>query len=202
MQILPLVYKQFYSAAKPAVTAQGCDNALSAAIYTFVESSKLPDEKINYFTFDENLASKIVSGKEKSIAPVLTFLKNNDDEKSATAGLYLLNRLFDAGTKGLSSAYPVISKFNYSKSPNVQVMLSGVYRKTQVPDAFGPLMNMYMEDCKNLHHNSDIKSKSTSFDPKEEVGGAILSYLENPVLAQALLEYLKNQASVNNYLNN
>lgn len=202
MQILPLIYKQFYSVPKPAVTAQSNDSALNTAIYAFVESSKLPDEKINYFTFDENLVSKIVSKKEKSIAPVLTLLQNNDDEKSVTAGLYLLNRLFDAGTTGLESTYPVISKFNYHKSPNVQVMLSGVYRKTQVPDAFGPLMNMYMQDCKNHNPNSDHKSNSISFDPKEEVGGAILSYLENPLLAQALIEYLRNQASVNNYSNN
>ena len=83
----------------------------------------------------------------------------------------MLNRIIDAGAKNVGSTYPVISRFNYSDSANVQSMLSGIYRKTLVPDAFGPLMTMFL---KNSEHPKQIP-----FDPNEEIGGAILEYLRN-----------------------
>ena len=57
-------------------------------------------------------------------------------------------------------------------------MLAGIYRKTLVPDAFGPLMTMFL--------NNSQHPVQTPFDPNEEVGGAIL-------------EYLRNKSAVNNY---
>ena len=85
--------------------------------------------------------------------------------------MFLLNRIIDAGAKNVGDTYPVISRFNYNPSHNVQVMLAGVYRKTLVPDAFGPLVTMFE---KNAKHPVQIP-----FDPNEEVGGAILEYLRN-----------------------
>ena len=51
-------------------------------------------------------------------------------------------------------------------------MLAGIYRKTQVPDGFGPLMGMFLKNTMN-------PVKNVPFDPNEEVGGAILEYLRN-----------------------
>ena len=112
--------------------------------------------------------------------PLETIYKYSNNEKEITAGLYLLNRIIDAGAKNVGDTYPVISRFNYSKSHNVQVMLAGIYRKTLVPDAFGPLMTMFLKNSQN--------PVQIPFDPNEEVGGAIL-------------EYLRNKNSVNNYSN-
>lgn len=192
MQVQPFVYKQFYNAVKSTGPLK-TGSVYAEKINAFVESSKLPDETTNHFVYDEELAAEIVSAKEAAVEPVLNLIETHEDEKSVTAGLYLLNRLLDAGTKGIENTYHVISKFNYTDSPNIKVMLSGVYRKTQIPDAFGPLMTMYMKDCQNTDNKP--------FDSKEEVCGAILSYLNNKELAQGLVEYLRNQASVKNYSN-
>lgn len=193
MQIQPFVYKQFYSCIKKSSAAETGCMFPAEKINAFVESSKLPDEKTNHFVYAEQLADEIASAKENALKPVLNLIETSEDEKSVTAGLYLLNRLIDSGTKGIEDAYHLISKFNYTDSSNIKVMLSGVYRKTQIPDAFGPLMTMYMKDWQD--------TKNRPFDAKEEVGGAILSYLNNKELAQNLIEYLRNQASVNNYSN-
>lgn len=146
----------------------------------FCKTFVLPDEKRNYSLFDEKLAFKIASYKDKSVKPVLNMLKMAEKEKDITAGLFLLNRIIDSGAKNVAETYPVISKFNYSKSHNIQVMLAGIYRKTLVPDAFGPLMVMFLNNSQN--------PSQIPFDPNEEVGGAILEYLRNK---NATLNYSK-----------
>ena len=111
-------------------------------------------------------------------------LKDTDNEKDITAGLFLLNRIIDAGAKNVGDTYPVISRFNYSKSHNVQVMLAGIYRKTLVPDGFGPLVTMFLKNSQN--------PVQIPFDPNEEVGGAILEYLRNQASTSV---YEKNPAN-------
>ncbi|MDD3014764.1 MAG: hypothetical protein PHC34_13770, partial [Candidatus Gastranaerophilales bacterium] len=85
-----------------------------------------------------------------------------------------------AGVKGIDKTYPVLSRFNNTESPTIQVLLAGIYRKIQVPDAFGPL-------CKMMIRNS-LKPDYPYFDPTEEIGGAILDYIRNK---NAILEYNK-----------
>lgn len=180
MQISSVVFKQFYSTGVRQPAAASASNEACQMVDEFAKTFVLPDEKVNYSRFDEGLAAKIASYKERAVNPVLDMLKKKEDEKSVTAGLYLLNRIIDAGAKNVGDTYPVISRFNYSKSHNVQVMLAGIYRKTLVPDGFGPLMTMFLKNAKN--------PVQIPFDPNEEVGGAIL-------------EYLRSRASVNNYSN-
>ena len=67
--------------------------------------------------------------------------------------------------------YPTLARFNQTKSPNVQTYLAGIYRKTQVPDAFGPLV------CMLIQNSVNPPKPPQYFDPNEEIGGAILSYL-------------------------
>ena len=76
----------------------------------------------------------------------------------------------DEGNKEIADLYPTLSKYNDTNSPNIQTYLAGIYRKTKVPDAFGPL-------CTMLIRNSINPPKDCPFDPNEEVGGAILDYL-------------------------
>lgn len=174
MQVAP-VFSQFKhiqpSASFPRLPEE-CE-----LVDSFCKSFELPDEKSNHARFDEKMAAKIVSYKEKAVEPVIYELEHTEDEKYITAGLFLLNRLIDAGTKGIENEYHVISRFNYNKSPNVQVMLAGIYRKTQIPDGFGPLMTMFMHNAQN--------PVTKPFDPNEEVGGAILEYLRNKAARNA-----------------
>ena len=85
--------------------------------------------------------------------------------------------MLDKGVKGIEKTYPTLSRFNNSTSPDIQVMLSGIYRKTLVPDAFGPLNRMLMQQI--FYPNSPY------FDPTEEIGGAILEYIKNYGAKQA-----------------
>ncbi len=184
MHIQPVVFKSFYSmSSTPAVSKR---QEPCQMVEDFKKTFVLPDEKINHAVFDEKLAQKIASYKEKSVNPVLDMLKNTNDEKDITAGLFLLNRIIDAGAKNVGDTYPVISRFNYSKSHNVQVMLAGIYRKTLVPDAFGPLMTMFLKNSQN--------PVQIPFDPNEEVGGAILEYLRNKNASEAYGSILQLRA--------
>ena len=168
MQVSP-VFSQF-NPIKPVLAPQKkleqCE-----MVQEFFRTFELPDEKSNHARFDENLAAKIASYKEKAVIPVISSLKSANDEKEITAGLFLLNRVIDAGAKGVEAQYHAISRFNYNESPNIQVMLAGIYRKTQVPDGFGPLLSMFWHNAQN--------PITKPFDPNEEVGGAILEYLRN-----------------------
>ena len=190
MQISSVTFKQFYTPHLQKSSQKS--NEQCELVETFCSTFELPDENCNHAKFDENLVQKIASYKEKAIQPVTDMLAKTDNEKDATAGLFLLNRIIDAGAKGVENTYPVISKFNYSKSPNVQTMLAGIYRKTLVPDGFGALMTMYV---KNLpEHNTK------PFDPNEEICGAMLAYLNNDKqTCNNFLEGLKNKAAINNY---
>lgn len=185
MYIRPYTFRQFntyetpVSVKKPLYTNQKTDEPCEL-VAEFCKTFKLPDEKRNHSDFDESLVQKIASYKDAATKPVTDMLQKAESEKDITAGLFLLNRIIDAGAKNVGVSYHLISRFNYSDSPNVQTMLSGVYRKTQVPDAFGPLMTMFLKNAQN--------PKTQPFDPNEEIGGAIL-------------EYLRNTTAVNNYQN-
>ena len=103
------------------------------------------------------------------IAPVKALADNLENDRYVVQSLYLLDRIQEAKTADIKPLYPVLSKFNNTTNPEIQTFLAGIYRKIQVPDAFGPLLAM-------LIRNS-INPPNTYFDPNEEIGGAILSYL-------------------------
>lgn len=173
MTITPVAFHNFIPTQRQTNTDEPC-----ILVAQFCKSFKLPDDKRNHADFDEQLTARISSYKDAAIKPVTDMLKKADNEKDITAGLFLLNRIIDAGAKTVGNTYPIISRFNYSPSHNVQVMLAGIYRKTLVPDGFGPLVTMFLNNAK--------KPTQIPFDPNEEVGGAIL-------------EYLRNNSAINNY---
>ena len=80
--------------------------------------------------------------------------------------------MLENGTKGIDKMYPTLSRFNNTQSANIQTFLAGIYRKIQVPDAFGPLVRMLIQ-------NSMKQDQNMPFDPNEEIGGAILSYISD-----------------------
>lgn len=129
----------------------------------------LPEEERNYALFNKDKVEFIASQKERAIPYVKQVLENSKDENEIVEALYIADRLCDNGTKGVANLYSTLAKFNDTKSPNVQTFLAGIYRKTQVPDAFGPLVKMLMQNSLN--------PAKTPAD--EEIGGAILAYIEN-----------------------
>ena len=133
-------------------------------------SVSYPDNTRNYCLFDENRIKNKV--KQSNLAEIEASLKNPKSEEDVLENLYVLNIMLDNGKNKdeLSKLYPVLSAYNDTKSPNIQTFLAGIYRKTKIPDAFGPLVKMLIQDSIN-------PNKDANFDPTEEIGGAILDYI-------------------------
>lgn len=132
---------------------------------------QMPTPKRNYCIFDRNKVDFFVKRKEMVLPYLSGILARSNDEQQITETLYIVDRMIDNGTKGIDKMYPVLSRFNMTNSPNIQTFLAGIYRKIQVPDAFGPLVAMLIRNSLN--------PQPSCFDPNEEVGGAILAYLSD-----------------------
>lgn len=132
---------------------------------------QMPTAERNYVIVDKNKVDYFVKQKENALPQLSNILSTSNNEAEITESLYIVDQLIDNGTKGIDKMYPVLSRFNQTNSPNIQTFLAGIYRKTQIPDAFGPLVAM-------LFRNS-MAPLQTNFDPNEEVGGAILAYLSD-----------------------
>lgn len=133
---------------------------------------QLPTPTRNYSIFDNSKVDYFVKQKEHALPYLNDILQHSNNEAQVTETLYILDRMLENGTKGIDKMYPTLSRFNNTQSANIQTFLAGIYRKIQVPDAFGPLVRMLIQ-------NSIKPQNSTSFDPNEEIGGAILSYLSD-----------------------
>ena len=136
-------------------------------------SCQLPSNGKNYCTFDNNEVDYFVNQRENALPYLSDILIHSNNEAQVTEALYVMNRLHDSGVKGIEKLYPIFARFNNTESPNIQTFLAGIYRKIQVPDAFGPLVNMLIKN--SLKPNNP----NQPFDPNEEIGGAILSYLSD-----------------------
>lgn len=145
-------------------------------------SIQMPTQGRNYIIFNQSRVDFYVSKREQALPYVKNVLRTSNDEKEVVEALYITDRLIENGTKGIPQMYPLLAKYNNTKSPNIQTYLAGIYRKTQVPDAFGPLVKMLiknsLEDGKRGIGN-DKKTVQPLFDPNEEIGGAILEYIKN-----------------------
>ena len=126
----------------------------------------------NYCVFDERKINELTSKREGALPIIKENLVNAKSEEQVLENLYALNILLDKGTdkSKVSELYPVLSNYNNTKSANIQTFLAGIYRKTKIPDAFGPLVKMLIQDSIN-------PQTDTNFDPTEEIGGAILDYI-------------------------
>ena len=130
-----------------------------------------PNQYQNYCTFNENVHKRATEG-EKQLSQIKSELRNPKDEAQVIEDLFVLNLMLDNGVdkQKIVEIYPELSEYNDTKSPNIQTFLAGIYRKTKIPDAFGPLVKMLIQ-------NSINPPQDVYFDPTEEIGGAILDYL-------------------------
>lgn len=132
---------------------------------------QMPTPNRNYCRFDGVKVLYYLQKREDALPLLDETLKSTDDEKTVCEALYITDRLIENGVKGVDKMYPTFSRFNDTKSPNIQTFLAGIYRKTKVPDAFGPLWKMLIQNSMNPPKEPQL------FDPNEEIGGAILDYL-------------------------
>ena len=132
---------------------------------------QMPNNSTNHCRFDGVKVLYYLSKKEKALPILYDTLKKSNDEAEICEALYISDRMIENGVQGVDKMYPAFSRFNDTLSPNIQTFLAGVYRKTKVPDAFGPLVSMLIKNTLN-----PIEPKPP-FDPNEEIGGAILDYL-------------------------
>lgn len=132
-------------------------------------TTMLPQGERNYCLFNLNKVNFIVSQGVNALPYVKEVLETSTDEKEIVEALYITDKLIGKGTKDIGKMYPYLAKFNDTKSPNIQTFLAGIYRKTQVPDAFGPLVKMLIQN------SNDPKPTPAN----EEIGGAILEYIKN-----------------------
>lgn len=121
-----------------------------------------PNQYCNYHVFDIK--------KPKTLDEIEASLKAPASEDEVVENLYRINLMLDEGNKDVIKIYPTLSKYNNSSSPDIQTFLAGIYRKTKIPDAFGPL-------CAMLIRNAIHPPQNTYYDPNEEIGGAILNYI-------------------------
>lgn len=128
-----------------------------------INSVSYPNQTRNYCIFDE-------SRLKTNLDEIKNSLENPKFEDEVLEDLYSLNLMLDNGNTKVAELYPTLSKYNNTKNPNIQTFLAGIYRKTKIPDAFGPLCVMLIQNAINPPQNCP-------FDPNEEIGGAILDYL-------------------------
>ena len=150
-------------------------NYLTVNSYNYCNTNymqpSLPQHNRNYMLVDSRKVDYFVKQKENALPYLSNVIASSNNEAQLAESLYILNSMIDSGVEGVDKIYPVLSRLNNTTSPNIQTFLAGIYRKTQIPDAFGPLVKMLIQN--SLH------SKTSNFDPNEEIGGAILAYL-NP----------------------
>lgn len=145
----------------------------SSTPYYACTGCQLPNAQRNYCLFDKNEVDYFVKQKENALPYLADILQHSNNEAQVTETLYILDRMIDDGTKGVDKLYPILSRFNGTESANIQTFLAGIYRKIQVPDAFGPLVKMLIQNSLKPHNPNEF------FDANEEIGGAILSYLSD-----------------------
>ncbi len=140
-------------------------------VKTLGQGVKMPDDTRNYCIYNEMRVNTLAKEGKNALPYLKEYLKTSNDEKGVLEALSVIDKMADNKVDGLDKMYPYLSRFNNTNSPDIQVMLSGIYRKILVPDAFGPL-------CKMLHKQI-VYPNSKYFDPTEETGGAILEYLRS-----------------------
>ncbi|MDD3435696.1 MAG: hypothetical protein PHC64_00935 [Candidatus Gastranaerophilales bacterium] len=152
--------------------------------YFSAPATMFPTGDRNYCLFNQPKVSFFVSQGKRALPYLKHVLETSQDEGEIVEALYIIDRIAEKNTKGIPAMYPVLAKFNDTDSPNIQAFLAGIYRKTQVPDAFGPLVAMLVRNSVAKEREGRLgflpqQTTAQLFDPNEEIGGAILEYIRN-----------------------
>ena len=144
-----------------------------------IQSVSYPEIAKTHCHFNDDVY-KTMENKRGDLKEIKTSLDNPKSDSEVIADLFILNQMIDQGEdiNEVKKIYPSLSKYNRTKDPNIQTLLAGVYRKIKVPDAFGPLIVMLIQNALRQSCDTEKVEKNIyPFDPNEEIGGAILDYL-------------------------
>lgn len=112
----------------------------------------------------------------QSIIPTLYQLLNQSMQPNQILeGLYLAQRLAEEKTPHVRSLYASAARFNDTTNPLIQVYLAGFYRKLNVPESFGPMLEMLIRNAQQ----PKSAAIQAGLNPAEEIGGTILHQIQN-----------------------
>ena len=143
----------------------------------FIERVHIAFDELNYHEDSELDYGKFM----ESAIYALAHCKELSDAKLAVKMINFCNRKWRKIEKLFSSKSDVFKSYEWEGNSIIEIMpdedaggvfyiTNGIYRKIKIPDAFGPLWTMLIQ-------NSINPPKNCPFDPNEEIGGAILDYL-------------------------
>lgn len=119
------------------------------------------------------LIESLAKHRQHVIPPLFQLLSSSMQPMQIVEGLYLAQRLAETKTPGVQQLYAAAARFNYTNDPLIQVYLAGFYRKLNVPEAFGPMLEMALRHAQ--------QPRTTPFqvglNPMEEVGGTLLQMM-------------------------
>lgn len=121
------------------------------------------------------LIESLVKYRKAVIQPLFKLLQSSTNGYQIIEGLYLAQRLAEEKVKGVNALYPAAARFNYTQDPLIQVYLAGFYRKLDVPDSFGPLLEMAWRHAQQPR----TQAFQTGLNPMEEIGGTLLQQIAN-----------------------
>ncbi|HPT41673.1 MAG TPA: hypothetical protein PLG15_04735, partial [Candidatus Gastranaerophilaceae bacterium] len=78
----------------------------SAPTYVNIQ---MPTLQRNYTIFDQNKVNSFVSQRENALPYLKQVLQTSQDEKQIVEALYIVDRMIDAGVKGIPAMYPIFS---------------------------------------------------------------------------------------------
>jgi hypothetical protein len=162
-------YSSLAEGSKSLISGEGMNTSTNANSFSGDFSAPytmLPEGERNYCLFNQDKVNSIVSQKERTLPYLKQVLETSEDEKEIVEALYIVDRLCDNGTKGIPAMYPTLARFNDTKSANIQTFLAGIYRKTQVPDAFGPLVVMLIRNAVERTENRKQETERWQEDKK------------------------------------
>jgi hypothetical protein len=130
-----------------------------------------------------SLVEQIAACREAAVPALYGFLSQSQNILAICEALYTAQRLCETGVQGVGQLYGATQFLHNNPHPLVQIYLSGFYRKLNAPETFGPLLTMLMRNA--LQPGPPVPG---TFNPQEEVGGAILDLIANKAA-----EKIKNQ---------
>lgn len=126
------------------------------------------------------LIEALARQKGAVVQPLGRLLYSSMHRLQIIEGLYLAQRLAELKAPGVKSLYAATTRFQYSTDPLVQVYLAGFYRKLNVPESFGPMLEMLVRQAQQPPRYQP------GLNPMEEVGGTILQQLAEHSAAEVL----------------
>ncbi len=119
------------------------------------------------------LIERLAQSGPRVVQPLYQLLQVSMETPQVVEALYLAQRLAEQHVPGVSALYAAAARFNQTRNPLVQIYLAGFYRKLNVPESFGPMLDMFIRNV--LQPPAPIPGGISN--PQEEIGGTLLELI-------------------------